>query len=125
MCPSPDSLEMRRISASGRPRRTAARPGVTYFGIWLSMICALSRRECGGHGILFHGHDHGLVDIDVPPLANAHAQGFAAIFQELATKRNPNVAQRDLQDYRLPNPCRERDVQGPSVAAVHPDAGRI
>ena len=51
----------------------------------------------------------------VENFADAHPQGFAAIFQKLATKRNSDVAERDLQDYRLSNPRRERDIQGPSA----------
>ncbi len=45
-------------------------------------------------------------------VADAHADGFAVVLQELAAQRNLHLPQRDLQHNRLSNPgC---------VCAVHP-----
>src|ERR1700720_2532905 len=77
VCPRPDSLESRASSFSGIPSSMAARLCVTYLGTELFMAVT-SSRKCG-HGILFHGQDHGLVDVYVPTFADAHADGVAAL----------------------------------------------
>src|SRR2546422_4259451 len=61
--------------------------------------------------ISVHGQDHVLENVDGPPFANAHANGFFRLTDHSAAERHFEVADRDLKDNQLAHPTRVRVLQ--------------
>src|SRR2546422_11194817 len=81
-------------------------------GPWRS--CFRSPWQVRGSPLIsVHGQDHGLENVDVPPFANAHANGFFRLTDHGAAERHFEVADRDLKDNQLAHPACVRVLQLP------------